>query len=416
MEIPGAAQALAVALGVGLLIGLERERRKGDGPTREAAGLRTFALVAVLGALCAVTDIPWLVPAGALGVAALAALAYRRTSASDPGLTTEIALLVTFGLGVLAAFDRALAAGSGVVVALLLGLREPLHAFATQRLSEREWRDAVLLAAAALVVLPLLPNRAIDPWGAINPQFVWRLTVVVLLVNAAGYVSLRVLGQRWGLPLAGLLGGFVSSAAVVAAMGRRTREQPAVMAGAVAGAVWSSIATGLQLAIVLFAINPWLLAQFALPLTAFIAVAFVFGALAGRHAWRTPQDGGAVQGRAFDPATAALISLVFVVMLVGVAIANRAFGSNGAIVAALIGAFLDTHAAAASLAGLAASQSLAVPSALLGICAALTANTLTKLALAATTGGVGYFARVAPGLIAMVLALWLALWSWLELK
>jgi uncharacterized membrane protein (DUF4010 family) len=407
--LPGAAQALAVALGIGLMIGLERERRKGDGPTREAAGLRTFTLVSLLGALCAVTAVPWLVPIGALGVAVLAAMAYRRTSDSDPGLTTEIALLVTFGLGALAAFDRTLAAGSGVLVALLLGLREPLHAFATNRLSEREWRDAVLLAAAALVVLPLLPDRTIDPWGAINPQLVWRLTVVVLLVNAAGYVSLRVLGHRWGLPLAGLLGGFVSSAAVVAAMGRRTKAQPTLMAGAVAGAVWSSVATGLQLAIVLSAINARLLAQFAVPLGAFVGVAVVFGWLAGRHAWRTPQDGTAPAGRAFDPASAALITLLFAAMLVAVAIANRAFGSNGAIVAALLGAFLDTHAAAASLAGLAANQSLAVPSALVGICAALTANTITKLVLAAATGGARYFARVAPGLIAMVLALWGAL-------
>jgi uncharacterized membrane protein (DUF4010 family) len=401
-----AAQVLAVALGVGLLIGLERERRKGEGPGRAAAGIRTFALVAVLGAACALTELAWLVVACAAGIAALAALAYLRTRNDDPGLTTEVALLVTFALGVMAARSRAVAAGSGVAVALLLGLREPLHQFAKDRLSEREWRDAVLLAAAALIVLPLLPNRAVDPWGLVNPHFVWRLTVLVMVINAAGYVSLRVLGHRWGLPLAGLLGGFVSSAAVVAAMGRRAAADSRALAGAVAGASWSSLATGLQLAAVLAAINARLFGHMLLPLAAFVATATLFGWLTGRTALRADHTDAAVGGRAFDPATAAIVATLFAAMLVAVGIANRWFGAEGALTAALLGAFLDTHATAASVAGLNASGALGQPLAAIGIALAVSANTITKLVAAGAAGGANYLRRLAPGLIAMLVALW----------
>ncbi len=404
--MPELVRSLAVAVGVGLLIGFERERRKGAGPDRAAAGLRTFTLVALLGAMAAATGTVWLMAAALLGVAALATASYQRSRDADPGLTTEVALLVTFLIGILTSYSLAIAAGIGVLVAMLLGFREPLHQFAMGRLSEREWRDAVLLAAAALIVLPLLPNRPVDPWGMLNLQVVWRLTVLVMAINAAGYLALRALGPRWGLPLSGLLGGFVSSAAVIAAMGQRAKDDANVMAAAVAGAALSSVATGIQLMVVLALTNPALLASMVVPLLAFVAIAAGFGAVVGLRSLRQQAESAAIQGRAFDPRAAAMVALLFAAMLLAVGVLNRVFGANGALAGAIVGGFLDAHATSGSIATLAQEAAIPATVGYLGVVLAVSANTVTKIVLAGMTGGMAYCSRLAPSLVAMLAALW----------
>ena len=156
-------------------MGIERERTKGQGAEKRPAGVRTFALVGLLGGLCALFDdsVVLGVGAGFVGLAAIAG--YLRSTRQDPGLTTEIALLVAFLLGALAHDDAALAAGLGVVVTILLASRTRLHAFADNMLSERELHDGLIFAAAALVVLPLVPNRTVGPYSVLNPFTVWRL-------------------------------------------------------------------------------------------------------------------------------------------------------------------------------------------------------------------------------------------------
>jgi len=402
-------RALAVAVGIGLLIGLERERRKGDGPQRAAAGLRTFTLVALLGAMSSATGLVWLVVAAAGGVAVLASVSYQRSRDADPGLTTEVALLVTYVIGVLTTSLPAIAAGLGIITAILLGFREPLHRFAVARLSEREWRDAVLLAAAALIVLPLLPNRPIDPWGLLNLHVVWRLTVLVMAINAVGYVALRVLGARWGLPLSGLLGGFVSSAAVIAAMGQRSRDDARMVSAAVAGAALSSVATGLQLAIVLALTNPQLLSTMQPQLLAFVLIAAGYGAAVGWRSLQASESGPALSGRAFDPRTAFIVACLFAGMLLIVGVLNRQFGASGALAGAVVGGFLDAHAAAGSVATLAQEANIPQRTGEWGVVLAVTANSVTKIVLAAITGGWRYCARLAPSLIAMAGALWIGL-------
>lgn len=403
--VSGPLGAFAVALGAGLLIGIERERRKGEGDSRAAAGVRTFTLVALLGALAGVLDAAWLMAVLAAGVVILAAVSYWRSSAHDPGLTTEVALLATFGIGVLATPSPALAAGLGVIIAMLLAARTRLHAFAQAALTERELGDAILLAGAAMIVLPLLPDRAIDPWGALNPYLVWRLTLIVMLVNAAGYVAQRWLGPRWGLPIAGLFGGFVSSVATIGAMAQRARASESLLPGALAGAALSSFATVVQLALVIGATDATMLQRLALPLAAMGLVALAVGAWLGRRGLSAHRGQHQAEGRAFDPRYALLFSTLVVVMLVGIALLQRAFGSAGVLAGAVVGGFLDTHSAAASVASLARTQAVGVNAALWAIGLAVSANTVTKLWVA-VAGGRRYFLGLAPGLIAMLAALW----------
>lgn len=402
--------SIAVALGVGLLIGVERERRKGEGTERAAAGVRTFAITALVGVLAMLTGSPVVLGVAGAGVVALATVSYLHSRESDPGLTTEMALLSTFIMGVLAVFHPLIAAGAGVAVALLLTSRSALHGFARRELSEREVSDGIMLAAAALIVLPVLPDHPIDPWGAINPQLVWRLTILVMAIIAAGYVLQRLVGARWGLPLAGLLGGFASSTATIASMGQRARHDAAVLPAAVAGATLSSVPTVVQLSLVLSVADLTTLRMLTAPLLAMGLVGAVYGGLfTFRAVAATGDPATPISGRAFSPGTALLFAGLFCFIAVLVVLLQRAFGDAGALVGAVTGGFLDAHSSSASVAGLAAQKLLPRSVAGDAIGLILTANTLSKLIFARIGGG-AFFWRVAPGLAAMIAAFWIARW------
>jgi uncharacterized membrane protein (DUF4010 family) len=242
---------LVVALAIGLIIGIERERRKGRGPEREPAGIRTFALASLLGAVAASIGNTAALVVGGTFVAALAVSGYLRSKSPDPGITTEVALMVTFFLGVLAMSEPGLAAGLAVAVAIILAARGRLHRWVRDLMTEEELHDLLLFAASAVIVLPLLTDEDIGPWDSINPYKIWRLVVLVMGVSGVGYVALRSVGPRFGLPISGLAGGFVSSSATIASMGSTARSRPEVLRAAVAGAVLSTGATIIQMALVL---------------------------------------------------------------------------------------------------------------------------------------------------------------------
>ena len=216
---PAQVLGLMVALGIGLLIGLERERRKGEGPGRHAAGIRSFALVAVSGALAQLLAEPGLVAVGGLLVALLAAVSHYKSRSSDPGLTSELALFATYLAGVLAIAQPLLGVACGAGLALLLNARTRLHRFATDVLTEQELHDALLLCAAALIMLPLIPNRPLAWLGGINPRPLAAIMVLLLTVQAASHVAVRWLGARVGLVAAGFLAGFASSTVAIATLG-----------------------------------------------------------------------------------------------------------------------------------------------------------------------------------------------------
>jgi uncharacterized membrane protein (DUF4010 family) len=167
-----------VALGIGLLIGAERERRKGEGPARSPAGIRTFAVTSLAGAISFIVGSEVLFAIVTAGVIALTAIAYWRSRNDDPGLTTEIALILTVLLGGLSTQQPALAGGLAVTVAVLLASRTRLHRFVRSVLTEEELNDILIFAGATLVVLPLIPDRSMGPYGALNPHSIWILVVV----------------------------------------------------------------------------------------------------------------------------------------------------------------------------------------------------------------------------------------------
>ena len=395
-----------VALGVGLLIGIDRERKKGEGPARAAAGLRTFTLASLAGAAGMAVGHELLLTAVVLGVAAFAGLSYWHTRETDPGLTTEIALVVTALLGGLSIREPAFAAGLGVVVAVLLNARTALHRFVRSVLTDTEIRDLLIFAAATLVVLPMLPDHPIGPYGALNLRTVWIVVILVMAVGALGYVAVRIVGPRFGLPLAGLASGFISSSATIGAMGARAAKEPELAASAAAGAVLSSVATVAQLAILLAATNMATFRAYLVPLILSSGVAVLYGG--AFMLWTMKQKAAADEapGSAFSLRTALTFAAILAAVLVLAAALQDWFGETGVILAAGAAGFADTHSAAISVAALVSDGRLQPAATVIPILAAFTTNTLTKMVFAFSAGGARFALCVVPGLILMVIAAW----------
>ena len=393
--------ALATALGIGLLIGAVRERQHGD--VLAKAGVRTHALLALAGAVASMFGTPVLLVVLA-AVAGLVLSGYHVSRQQDPGLTGEVAMLVTVLLGALAMQAYALAAALGVVVAVLLWAKAPLHRISHELVSEAEVQDALLLAAAALVVLPLLPEEAVDPWGVLQPAMLWKIVVLIMATGMLGHLARRATGARRGLSLAGFFSGFASSTAAVVSFGQLSRNQPALCPAAAAAALLANLASLLLLLGVVGMVSPALLRDAAWPMAAAVASLLL---AASAWLWRAganaepPPDPDA---RAFHLTHALLITvLIAAVMLLAEAL-RRLFGETGAMLGAAVAALAELQAAAATIARLAGTGGISASEARWGLVALLASTTLAKSVLAFSSGGRGYGLKVGTGLLAMTLA------------
>ena len=396
----------ATALGIGLLIGTERERRKGTGPNRSPMGIRTFTTASLLGAVSLTLGGSMLLAALTIAVAGLSAIAYRLNQEQDPGLTTEVALLFTLLLGGLAMREPAMASGLAVILTILLAVRTLLHRFVSTVLSEDELNDALILAAAALVLLPLAPDAYLGPFNALNPRTIWMIVILIMTISATGYISLRVMGPRIGLPVTGLTSGFVSSAATISSMGARVAQEPTLLVGAVAGAVLSTVATFIQMTVVLEATNQATLLALWLPLACAGLTALAYGVLFTLKALRGKVPNAVDSGRPFSFKTALIFAAtVSTVMLLAAAL-QQWLGKEGVIAAAAIAGFADTHSASVAVASLVTAGKISANEAVLPILASLTTNTVTKIVLAVLSGNWKFASAVIPGLILVIVAAW----------
>ena len=396
----------ATAAGIGLMIGLEHERSKGVGSTRRPAGIRTFTLAALMGAVADhLGGVPLLMTATA-GVIALAALSYARNHDDDPGLTTEIGLIAMPLLGGLAISDAGLAAGLGAAVAVVFAAKAPLHGFAMRVLTGGEVTDGLVFAVATLIVWPQLPDRYLGPLEALNPHSIWFLVILVMALGGCGHVATRALGARFGLPVAGLASGFVSSTATIGSMAARAARDPASMQAAVAGAVFSTVATFVQLGLLLVTVSYSTLVLMAPALAAGALIATLYGFAFALRAVTPEGDADSEPGRAFSVGTALGLAAMMAVMLVIAAALRSWLGEAGVTIGAVIAGFVDTHAAAISVASLVAAAKTTAQEAVLPILAAMTSNAVAKLAMAIGAGSRIFVLRVTPGLIVPIVAAW----------
>lgn len=338
--------------------------------------------------------------AGALGVAGLAALSYARSRSRDPGLTTELALLATYLVGVLAMHTPLLGAACGTLLAVLLAARTQLHRFATHWLREQELHDGLMLAALALVILPLVPEEPLAWLAGMRPRPLASLVLLILLLQAAGHVALRLFGARLGLAASGFFGGFVSSTATIAAFGARARAREVAMPLAASAGALSGCATWVQMLVMAAAISPPALALLAWP-----AFAGLLATLSVAALWsvRGARDGPAAllaERSALRLREALVVALLLAAVAVLVSQAQRLFGDAGALASAAMAALADAHAPIASLLSLFDAKQLDASTLARGVWIALAANTVTRLVTAVVSGGAAYALRVGPALVA----------------
>lgn len=396
----------AVALGAGLLIGIDRERRKGSGPQRGFAGVRSFALASLAGALAQVSALPWLVVVGAAFMAVLAAIGHWRQRNDDPGVTTELALFVTYLLGVNALQYPAFVAGAAVIVALLLVARARMHEVSVRLISAAELRDGLLLAGAVLVVLPLIPSQGIEVLAGLNLRRLWTLVVLFMALQSLGHIATRVLGARVGFSLSGLASGFLSSTATIAAMGSRARREPALQASCVSGALFSLMSTSLQLGVVTLVIYPEGLRILGPSILLSLLAASVAAGV-GFFRQRPVPLAAVPAGRMFDLKSALAFAALLTGLTTAIGFASNYFGRAAIETGAALAGFADAHAAVASVLSLCASNHLNSADLLLPALLGVSTNTVSRLVVAYMAGGAAYFRRVGAGLMLATAGAWL---------
>lgn len=400
---------LAVALGIGLLIGAERERSKGNGGDSTIAGVRTFTIASLLGAVSTSINF-WLLVVSIICVTIFVATAYFTRKDNDPGLTTEISLVFTVILGGLAMSTASMAASLAVAAAILLAAKQPIHGFVRGVVTKDEMIDFLILAAATLIVLPLVPNELIGPFDAINPRNLWLIVILVMFIGALGHLALRLLGSRTGLPLVGLVSGFISSIATIGAMGARVKKTPELMGTAVAGATLSSLATVLQLVMLLTAIHPLTLHALKIPLL-FAGLAIgAYGLVVTLNSFHHHSPELNKPSRSFSVKTAVTLALVIAVVLVASAALKAWFGQAGLVVASGVAGLADVHASTISVASLASTVKITPANAAIAILVAITTNALSKVITALVTGGSVFFQKVALGLVLQISLMWIGWW------
>jgi uncharacterized membrane protein (DUF4010 family) len=408
METSELVQRLGLALAIGLLIGLERgwrERDEKDGS--RTAGIRTFTLIGALGGLWgAMTPLLGPVPLAAAGLGFALVFAFfewrELESRGEFSVTSTIAGYMAFALGAYAVLgDRIVAAALGVTVVMLLAARGPLHRF-LETLSWPELRSAIFLLGMTFVVLPFLPNRTLDPWDAFNPYELWLITVVLAAISFAGYVAVRVLGERWGLLVSSVAGSFVSSTTVTVTNARLAAqskpEKLPFLALTICIAWVTSISRMSALAI---GINQMLFEPLLAPVAGAVAVL----ALAALYFYFTSvRDGAGAESSFENPLDLKFVlSLGALIAVIAVAakVASEALGQAGLLAVAGLSGFADVDPVTVSSARL-AGTSITADQAAQAILLAAGANLVTKMS-AIWIGGRQFAAPMtAAGILAIL--------------
>ncbi|MEJ1158714.1 MgtC/SapB family protein [Prosthecomicrobium sp. N25] len=398
LVLPDLFVRLSLALAIGFLVGVERgwkDRAEVEGG--RTAGLRTFSLVGLSGGLAGALHSVGLGPAAILvlgGGAIGAVLLFKwRESAADGShsVTTPVAAVVVFGLGVLAVLgDMRAAAAAGVATAALLALKPVLHGW-LRRLTWTELRASLVLLAMTVIVLPILPDRTLDPWNALNPHDVWAMTVLIAALSFAGYIAVKLAGESRGILFAGAAGGLVSSTVVTLDNGRRAAEAPALAALLASGTAAAGAVSVFKVLSIALLLAPGLAPMLG-PALGGAGAAFLAGAAVLYRRSAAPAPAQADRNgfaNPFEP----LAAFRFGLLLAGVLAVSKILADNagpaGYLAFAALSGFADIDAVVLS-AGRMAGTSLTMDTAAAAILCAVGANIVMKTVYAFWIGGRGY--------------------------
>jgi len=402
MEFNDLALRLGLALAIGFVIGLERgwhEREEGEG--RRAAGLRTFALVGLLGGIFGVLSVGrelTLLAAGFIATsAALAAYMWREGEVQkDLSATSLVAAMLTFALGAFAILgDARAAAGASIATVILLAHKDMLHRW-VERLTWVELRAGFLLGAMTFIALPLLPNRTIDPWAALNPYELWLMTILIAAVSFAGYAAIRIVGPRRGLTISAAIGGLFASTAVTLSLARLARANAGHVQMLAGGILAAGCVMLLRVLVVTALINGPLSAALAPVL---LASAAGLGAFAFILVRADPDGAGGAEEfhlkNPFDLVEVLKFGLLLALVILATVLARRHFGDMGLLGLAAVSGLADVDAMTLAAARLPDALEVAANAILITVAV----NSAAKVAYAWYAGGarIGAWALAGTG-------------------
>ena len=388
---------LGIALGLGLLVGLQRQRTDA-----RLAGFRTFPLVTLLGAMCALLAESfggWTVAGGLAALALIIVggnLPLRRGGGGNPGVTTEVTMLLMFVIGAYTmAGSLAVAIVTCGAVAVLLHLKPQMHSMA-RRISDPDFTAMMQFALISLVILPVLPNQVYGPFSVLNPFKIWLMVVLIVGLSLGGYIAYKLIGIRAGAWASGLLGGLISSTATTVSIARRSRQSPGQAEVGAFVIMMASAVSLLRVGILVGVVAPQLLRAAAAPLGAMLAVLALFAWTSLRQ---SSQASSSVpeQNNPAELKSAVVFGLLYALVLVGVAAANEHFGRNGLYVAAVVSGLTDMDAITLSVTQLVNSIGITPGTGWRLILVAAMANLAFKAATVAALGERRLLVRVAFG-------------------
>lgn len=333
-----------IAAGIGLMIGIERERHEAT-KERMAMGVRTFILIGVMGALAQSLAAPLLAVALAVFVFGIILVSYywatRLSAHPDLGITTELSAGITFVAGYLASTQTLLSAFVGIVTLVVLVSRRPLHRFSRQQVRPEEIQAAVILLVMALGIWPFLPAQPIDPFGLLSLQKFGSIVIVLASIQFLSYVAMRIWGAALGLPIAGLLSGLVSSTAVFLTLPGQVKANPGLLYSAIASALLAAASTLVLSLIILVQVS---FTSFRL-LSAPIGAALVISAVGGYWAQRRADvaDNIHVPKNPLSLLGVLRLSLFLGTILMGIGLIQRFVGSTGTQIAAFLTGLFELH-------------------------------------------------------------------------
>ena len=382
------------ALGCGLLIGLERERNKNTRNEQSFAGLRSFTISALLGALCFVIH-PYVGVVGAIAVS-LFCLYSLSQQKEDIGSTTELAFLMTYLIGAACVWNIPLAASMAVLLTLILMGKTSLHRFAGKTIRDYELRDGLLLLALILIALPIMPNKPL--WGSVlNPYVILKLLVLILIVQSMAHVAKRILSNDKALILSALASGFVSSTATIASLGMQVRSGEATAKVNAGAALMSCVATLLQLLLIVSGVS---LMWFKLLFIPSLAGIGILCAATGLFMYRSNHSDTRLikqvdqaDDRMFSLKEAVIIAVSLTLIQAGIYGANLILGDKGLILSTFLASLFEVHAA---MAGVVVQGNPANLTLIYAVVIGLAAHALSKSINAFLTGGWKFFLYFAP--------------------
>jgi uncharacterized membrane protein (DUF4010 family) len=403
-----ALKILGESLAIGLLVGTERYRARGEGEKR-SAGVRTFAVFAVLGAVCGFLVEPLFTVATFAALAGLVLLGYHRSPAGSVGFTTEVAVILVFWIGYLLHIHETAAIALGIVLTIFLASKQALHGLVREQISQAEFYATIKFLAVVLVIYPVLPDRQMGPLDVLNPRDIWGLVILVSSISYVGYFLSRWLGDQRGLRVGAVLGSIISTPATTMSLAERARRLPGASRLFGMTAVMANAVQGPRLLILVWIMHQSLGKHLAIPLFGMGLAGFMCAWLmTDRSSSKLDFDHSYENPYSVIPALK--FGAFFLVILLLTNVANTWFGSAGVYFASAIAGLGTASAVALSIAGLVGSGALDLDSAGYAMFLAIAVNTLTKWVLVLMNGtrkmalwlGAGLLISLVAGVLLLV--------------